>query len=137
FTANDPDNASISLGGTFASAFAGDTVNDGSQTILHPTAQASSVLTGALQVTDGAASASVLGSLTLGTNNGDTIAANTSANITYGFGGDDTFNAAQQSSGAESIFGGAGNDTFIVTNTNQIQTADLFDGGADTDKIQI
>src|SRR5262249_43676247 len=47
---------------------------------------------------------------------------------------DQTFTAT---TGVDTFIGGSGNDTFIVTDTSQVNAGDKFDGGAGTDTIQI
>ena len=57
----------------------------------------------------------------------DTITVNGSS-------GAETFIGATQGT---TILAGAGNDTLIVSNTTQVQATDRYDGGTDTDSIQI
>ena len=69
FVASDSDNATLSLASPFANAFGNPTITSGSTTNLTPTQQAPAV-SGTLQVTDGAATANVVG-LYLGTSGND------------------------------------------------------------------
>ncbi|MGY4506371.1 hypothetical protein ACVWYH_010328 [Bradyrhizobium sp. GM24.11] len=110
FTASDVDNPTLSLASPFAAAFGSPTLTSGATTTLTPTAQASAV-SGTLQVTDGSATAAVVG-LYLGTGGNDTATATlaTAPNAMYGFGGDDTLTGG---AAADSIFGGANNDTIV------------------------
>src|SRR5205823_2040048 len=88
--------------------FGNPTLTSGATTTLTPTAQTTAV-SGTLQVTDGSATADVVG-LYLGTSGNDTATAPlpTASNAMYGFGGDDTLTGG---TAADTIFGGAGNDT--------------------------
>ena len=110
FVATDPDNATLSLSSPFGAAFGNPTINSGATTTLTPTTQVSAV-SGSLQVTDGGATAAVVG-LYLGTGGNDTATAPlaTAPNAMYGFGGDDTLTGG---TAADSIYGGANNDTIV------------------------
>ena len=85
-------------------------------------------MSGTLQVTDGSATAAVVG-LYLGTGGNDTAPAPlaTASNAMYGFGGADTLTGG---TAADSIFGGAGNDTIVGGGG-----ADILVGGAGNDTI--
>ena len=110
FIASDVDNPILSLASPFAAAFGNPTLTSGATTILTPTAQTTAV-SGTLQVTDGLATADVIG-LYLGTGGNDTATAplSTSPNAMHGFSGDDTLTGG---TAADSIFGGANNDTIV------------------------
>ncbi|MBU8874085.1 DUF4347 domain-containing protein [Reyranella sp. MMS21-HV4-11] len=51
-----------------------------------------------------------------------------------GAGGAETFTGAIHGT---TILAGSGNDTLIVSNTTQVQVSDRYDGGADTDTLQV
>jgi Ca2+-binding RTX toxin-like protein len=108
FVASDADNATLSLASPFASAFSDPTITSDSTTTLTPTQQAPAV-SGTLQVTDGTATANVVG-LYLGTSGNDTATAPLagSPNAMYGFDGTDSLTGG---TGADSLYGGAGDDT--------------------------
>ena len=108
FVASDPDNTTLSLASPFASAFGNPTITTSATTSLTPSAQTTAV-SGTLQVTDGSATADVVG-LYLGTSGNNTATAPnpTAPNAMYGFGGNDTLTGGPA---ADSIFGGAGADT--------------------------
>src|SRR5262249_23353949 len=110
FVATDPDNTSLSLTSPFAVAFGNPSINSGATTNLFPT-QATTAVSGTLQVTDGNATADVVG-LYLGTGGNDSATAPLLAgsNAMYGFGGDDTLTGG---TAADFMFGGANNDTIV------------------------
>ena len=140
FVASDPDNATLSLASPFASAFGNPPITSGATTSLTPSAQTTAV-SGTLQVTDGSATADVVG-LYLGTGGNNTATAPnpTAPNAMYGFGGSDTLTggAAADSifggAGADTLSGGAGNDTFYLAN-GDFASGESIDGGADADAI--
>ena len=140
FVASDPDNATLSLASPFASAFGNPLITSGATTSLTPSAQTTAV-SGTLQVTDGSATAEVVG-LYLGTGGSNTATAPnpTAPNAMYGFGGIDTLTggAAADSifggAGADTLSGAAGNDTFYLAN-GDFASGELIDGGADADAI--
>ena len=139
FVASDPDNATLSLASPFASTFGNPLITSGATTSLTPSAQ-TTVVSGTLQVTDGSATADVVG-LYLGTGGNNTTAPNpTAPNAMYGFGGGDTLTggAAADSifggAGADTLSGSAGNDTFYLAN-GDFASGESIDGGADTDAI--
>ena len=127
FVATDAVATSLSLVSPFAAAFGNPTITSGAPTTLTPTEQAS-VVTGTLQVTDGANPASVVG-LSLGTSAGNVFSAGSSAAALYGFGGDDTLTGG---SAADWLFGGLGNDTLVGAQNDL-----TLDGGANTDTLQV
>ncbi len=58
----------------------------------------------------------------------DTLIGNSSANIMHGGGGNDTIDSGTTANtGADQLFGDAGNDTFLMRNATQ--TADVINGG--------
>ena len=140
FVASDPDNATLSLASPFASAFGNPLITSGATRSLTPSVQTTAV-SGTLQVTDGSATADVVG-LYLGTGGSNTATAPnpTAPNAMYGFGGSDTLTggAAADSifggAGADTLSGGAGNDTFYLAN-GDFASGESIDGGADTDAI--
>ena len=140
FVASDPDNATLSLVSPFASVFGNPSITSGATTSLTPSAQTTAV-SGTLQVTDGTATADVVG-LYLGTGGNNTATAPnpTAPNAMYGFGGTDKFTggAAADSifggAGADTLSGGDGNDTFNLANGNFV-SGESIDGGADADAI--
>ena len=85
FVATDPDNATLSLANPFATPFASPAITSGATTNLTPAAQAVAV-SGTLQVTDGSATADLIG-LYLGTSSGDSFTAGSTSTAIYGFGG--------------------------------------------------
>ena len=140
FVASDPDNATLSLASPFASVFGNPSITSGATTSLTPSVQTTAV-SGTLQVTDGSATADVVG-LYLGTGGNNTATAPnpTAPNAMYGFGGSDKFTggAAADSifggAGADTLSGGAGNDTFNLAN-GDFASGESIDGGADADAI--
>ena len=122
------DNATLSLASPFASAFGNPTITSGAATTLTPTQQAPAV-SGTLQVTDGAATESVVG-LFLGTDGNDTATAPLAGppNALYGFAGTDSLTGG---TGADSLYGGDGNDTI-----DGLGGDDALDGGAGNDQIE-
>ena len=127
FIATDPDNTTLSLAAPFAAAFGNPTITSGATTNLNPTQQPSAV-SGTLQVTDGSATADVVG-LFLGTSAGNSFTAGASDTAIYGFDGNDTLTGG---SGADWIFGGNNDDTIVGA-----QNDTLLDGGANTDTLQV
>ncbi len=127
FVASDADNETLSLASPFANAFGNPTITRDDLTVLTPTQQASAV-SGTLQVTDGTATADVVG-LYLGTSGNDTALAPLagSPNAMYGFDGADSLTGG---TGADSLYGGGGNDTIKGG-----AGADSLVGGADTDTL--
>ena len=134
FVASDADNATLSLASPFASAFGNPAITSGATTSLTPTAQTTAV-SGTLRVTDGSATADVVG-LYLGTSGNNTATAPnpTAPNAMYGFGGSDTLTGG---AAADSIFGGAGADTmvgslgddiYVVDNTGDVVTENASEG---------
>ena len=89
FVASDPDNATLSLASPFASVFGNPSIASGATTSLTPSVRTTAV-SGTLQVTDGSATADVVG-LYLGTSGNNTATAPnpTAPNAMYGFGGSD------------------------------------------------
>ena len=140
FVASDPDNATLSLASPFASVFGNPSITSGATTSLTPSVRTTAV-SGTLQVTDGSATADVVG-LYLGTSGNNTATAPnpTAPNAMYGFGGSDklTGGAAADSifggAGADTLSGGAGNDTFNLANGDFV-SGESIDGGADADAI--
>ena len=131
FVATDPDNANLSLTSAFAAAFGNPTVISATTTVLTPTEQTSGVVgvLGALQVTDGSATAHVV-NLYLGTGFGTTMVVGGAVDTAmYGFGGNDGLSAG---SGADWLFGGSGNDTLFGAQNDRV-----LDGGTETDTLQV
>ena len=85
-------------------------------------------MSGTLQVTNGSATADVVG-LFLGTSASNSFTAGASATTIYGFDGNDTLTGG---SGGDWIFGGNNDDTIVGA-----QNDTLLDGGADTDTLQV
>jgi Ca2+-binding RTX toxin-like protein len=140
FVATDPENTTLSLVSPFASAFGNPTITSGATTSLTPSAQTTAI-SGTLQVTDGSATADVVG-LYLGTGGNNTATAPnpTAPNAMYGFGGSDTLTGGAGAdsivggAGADTLSGGAGNDTFYLAN-GDFASGESIDGGADADTI--
>ncbi len=135
FSIADPDSSSFTLVNAptaFATAFGNPALVLGSNS-LSPTQQAS-VLSGTLQVTDGATPDTVAG-LYLGTSAGNTATAPIagSTNIMYGFAGNDTMTG---STAADFIFGGADTDTINLA-TGHFVAGELIDGGTGTDTVTL
>ena len=125
FVVSDPDNATLSLASPFDTAFGGLVITSGATTNLTPIEQGSAV-SGTLQVTDGSATANVVG-LYLGTSAGNSFTTGSTSTAIYGFGGDDTLTGG---TGADHIFGGSGNDTIVGGGG-----ADTLIGDAGNDRI--
>ena len=109
FVAADPDNGTLALASPFAAPFANPTIASGATTNLTPASQAAAV-SGTLQVTDGSATADVIG-LYLGTGSGDSFTAGSTSTAIYGFGGSDILTGG---TAADFIFGGTGADTIVA-----------------------
>jgi Domain of unknown function (DUF5801)/RTX calcium-binding nonapeptide repeat (4 copies) len=151
FNVTDPDNATLALAAPFAAAFGNPTIVNGLNNLTIPAAGAA--LSGTLQVTDGTATANVVGLYlgTTGNNTGVTAPLASLPNAMYGFGGNDSliggtagdwiFGGAGNDTitgggGADMLFGGANNDTFNLA-TGDFVAGELIDGGADTDTISL
>ena len=128
FVAADPDSG-LALVSPFAAPFANPTIASAATTNLTPASQTAAV-SGTLQVTDGSATANVIG-LYLGTGSGDSFTAGSTSTAIYGFGGSDILKGG---TAADFIFGGTGNDTINLAN-GQFVTGKSIDGGADSDTI--
>ena len=109
FVAADPDNGTLALASPFAAPFANPAIASEATTNLTPASQAAAV-SGTLQVTDGSATADVIG-LYLGTGSGDSFTAGSTSTAIYGFGGSDILTGG---TAADFIFGGTGADTIAA-----------------------
>ena len=67
-----------------------------------------------------------------GSNVADDLRGGSSNDTLYGNSGDDTLTGG---SGTDRLYGGNGDDTLVVSGSND--TSDIFNGGADTDKILV
>ena len=138
FVAADPDNGTLALASPFAAAFANPAIASGATTNLTPASQAAAV-SGTLQVTDGSATADVIG-LYLGTGSGDSFTAGSTSTAIYGFGGSDILTGGTAAdfifggAGADTIAAGAGNDTINLANGDFV-SGESIDGGANSDTI--
>ena len=128
FVAADPDSG-LALASPFAAPFANPTIASAATTNLTPASQTAAV-SGTLQVTDGSATANVIG-LYLGTGSGDSFTAGSTSTAIYGFGGSDILKGG---TAADFIFGGTGNDTINLASGDFV-AGELIDGGADSDSI--
>ena len=128
FVAADPDSG-LALASPFAAPFANPTIASAATTNLTPASQSAAV-SGTLQVTDGSATANVIG-LYLGTGNADSFTAGSTSTALYGFGGNDILKGG---TAADFIFGGSGNDTINLANGDFV-AGESIDGGADSDSI--
>ena len=143
FVATDPDNATLALSAPFAAAFSNPVITSGATTNLTATQQGSAV-SGTLQVTDGTATANVVG-LYLGTssaNTGVTAPLATSPNAMYGFGGNDSMTGGSADdilvggNGTDTLSGGAGNDTYVFNAGDGFDTINDSAGTSDTLVLQ-
>ena len=138
FVAADPDNGTLALASPFAAPFANPAIASEATTSLTPASQAAAV-SGTLQVTDGSATADVIG-LYLGTGSGDSFTAGSTSTAIYGFGGSDILTGGTAAdvifggTGADTIAAGGGNDTINLAN-GDFASGESIDGGANSDTI--
>ena len=138
FVAADPDNGTLALASPFAAPFANPAIASEATTNLTPASQAAAV-SGTLQVTDGSATADVIG-LYLGTGSGDSFTAGSTSTAIYGFGGSDILTGGTAAdfifggTGADTIAAGGGNDTINLAN-GDFASGESIDGGANSDTI--
>jgi Ca2+-binding RTX toxin-like protein len=138
FVATDPDSGTLALTSPFAAPFANPTIASGATTNLTPASQAASV-SGTLQVSDGSATADVIG-LYLGTGSDDSFTAGSSSTAIYGFGGSDILTGGTAAdfifggTGADTVAAGAGNDTINLANGDFV-SGESIDGRANSDTI--
>ena len=138
FVAADPDNGTLALASPFAAPFANPAIASEATTSLTPASQAAAV-SGTLQVTDGSATADVIG-LYLGTGSGDSFTAGSTSTAIYGFGGSDILTGGTAAdfifggTGADTIAAGGGNDTINLAN-GDFASGKSIDGGANSDTI--
>jgi VCBS repeat-containing protein len=138
FVATDPDNGTLALASPFAAPFANPAIASEATTSLTPASQAAAV-SGTLQVTDGSATADVIG-LYLGTGSGDSFTAGSTSTAIYGFGGSDILAGGTAAdvifggTGADTIAAGGGNDTINLAN-GDFASGESIDGGANSDTI--
>ena len=141
FVATDPDNATLALSSPLATAFGNPVINSGPTTTLTATEQVTES-SGTLQLTDGMATANVIG-LYLGTSVANTATAwlPAASNAMYGFGGNDTLTGGSADdvlvggAGADSLTGGAGNDIYSYATTAEVTGDNIVEaanGGTDT-----
>jgi VCBS repeat-containing protein len=125
FSIADPDSSSFTLNSPagIAAAFGNPTLGTGSNTLAVPTASGT-VISGTLQVSDGAGGTDDVMGVYLGTTNNDTnitVPVAGGLNAVYGFGGNDTIRLANDDFGAGTyIDGGTGTDTILLTNRTTV-----------------
>jgi VCBS repeat-containing protein len=126
FSIADPDNSSFTLLNSpsgIAAAFGNPTLATGANTLAVPTAPGS-VISGTLQVSDGAGGTDDVMGVYLGTAGNDTnitVPVAGGLNAIYGFGGTDTIKLANGDFGAGTyIDGGSGTDTILFTNRTTV-----------------